>query len=281
MPPLRDHQSSVTTKLLLVGEHGSGKTGALASLAQAGYNLRIIDVDNGIDVLSNLLRAKNSPYGVDALARVEYETLTDSRRNQGGRLVPGRATVWQRLVGLLTNWKTETADFGSITTWTTKDILVIDTLRFAARAALQFVLAMNARLGQKPFQSDYGDAQELVIQLLETLADESVKSNVIVNTHIKYLGDDNGPLTGFPMTVGKALDSQVGGYFNTVLLARATGKGDQLKQKIITKTAAAGLGAGVIALKNTAPLSVRAEYDLSSGLAEYFKAVRADTGTGE
>ena len=56
MPALSDHQSSQTTKMLFIGDSGSGKTGALASLAAAGYNLRILDVDNGVDILANLLR---------------------------------------------------------------------------------------------------------------------------------------------------------------------------------------------------------------------------------
>ena len=96
MPKLENHQSTNITKMLLVGDSGSGKTGALASLAKAGFNLRIIDVDAGLDVLSNLLRDPSSPYGKEALARVEFETVTDPMRVSGGKLIPAKATVWQR-----------------------------------------------------------------------------------------------------------------------------------------------------------------------------------------
>jgi len=53
MPKLGDHQSKSTTKMLFVGDSGAGKTGALASLAAAGYHLHIMDLDNGLDVLNN------------------------------------------------------------------------------------------------------------------------------------------------------------------------------------------------------------------------------------
>ena len=50
MPNLSKHQSSEFTKLLLMGDSKSGKTGALASLVLAGYKLRILDFDNGLEI---------------------------------------------------------------------------------------------------------------------------------------------------------------------------------------------------------------------------------------
>ena len=34
------------TKCILLGDSGTGKTGALASLVKAGYKLRVLDLDN-------------------------------------------------------------------------------------------------------------------------------------------------------------------------------------------------------------------------------------------
>ena len=51
MPSLSAHQSNDYVKLLLCGDSGSGKSGALASLVGAGYKLRILDMDNGLDSL--------------------------------------------------------------------------------------------------------------------------------------------------------------------------------------------------------------------------------------
>lgn len=270
MAALSDHKSTSTTKLLFIGDSGAGKTGALASLAKAGFNLRVIDVDAGLDVLSNILRDPRSPYGPEALARVEYETVTDQMKNQGGKLIPARATVWQRVAQLLDKWEPPQASskLGGITTWGPQDVLVIDSLTMLSNACLNFVLSMNARLGQQPHQSDWYTGQQMMESLLQMLYDDGVKCNVIVIAHIAYIGEEDGPVRGYPNTLGKALPPKVGRYFNTILMAKTTGSGANQKRKILTNTT------GVVELKNTAPLRVKTEYPLETGLAEYFADVR-------
>jgi AAA domain len=271
MPSLSAHQSSATTKLLFIGDSGSGKTGALASLAGAGYNLRIADLDNGLDVLSNLLSDSKSPYGNLALPRVSYQTLTDPMRNVGGKLIPRTATVWQRLVKLLDNWKTDSEDFGPLSTWTPEDVLVIDSLTLASNAAMNFVCSMNGRLGQQPHQGDWYAAQQLIESLLQMLYDDGIKCNVIISSHIAYIGEENAPQRGYPASLGRALSPRIGRYFNSVLMARTSGSGNALKRKILTTST------NLVELKNTAPMRVKAEYDLATGLADYFKDVRSQT----
>lgn len=268
MPSLSDHQSAKTTKMLLLGDSGAGKTGSLASLAGAGYNLRILDLDNGLDVLANLLKDTNSKYGKEALGRVSYETLTDPMRNVNGKLIPRSATVWQRAAKLLDNWKTETTDFGPISTWGSQDVLVIDSLSLLSTAALNFVLSMNARLGQQPHQSDWYGGQQLIESLLQMLYDEGVKCNVIITAHVAYIGEDNGPVKGYPNTLGKALSPKVGRYFNSTLMARTSGSGANQKREILTTTS------NIVELKNTAPTKVKDRYPLDTGLADYFADLR-------
>src|ERR1700756_571809 len=105
MPRLVDHQSADTTKLLFLGDSGAGKTGALASLAGAGYRLRIADFDNGLDVLHNILLDAKSPYGAQAAENVRYMTLQEERKVVGGKLMVVKAIAWQRLTLLLQNWR--------------------------------------------------------------------------------------------------------------------------------------------------------------------------------
>lgn len=269
MTKLSNHQSATTTKMLLIGDNGGGKTGALASLADAGFNIRIVDLDNGVDVLRNLLSDSKSIYSREAIERVDVETLTDPMKVSGGKLIPAKATVWQRAIGLLDNWKTDSADLGNISTWTDKDVLVIDSLTMLSTAALAFILSLNARLGQQPHQSDWYAGQQLVESLLQKLYDSNVKCNVIVNSHITYIGEENGPQKGYPASLGKALSPKIGSYFNTILMAKSVGIGANAKRKIITNNTA------MVELKNTAPLRVQAEYSIETGLAEYFKAVRS------
>lgn len=291
MAKLSDHHSAQITKMLFIGDSGAGKTGALASLADAGYNLRILDLDSGLDVLANLLKDK-SRYDPGAISRVEYETITDRMRKAGDKLIPATASVWQRTAKFLDGWGAQALveaqrrareqgedptkvvlpenvkGLGGIASWTDQDVLVIDSLTMLSTAALNFVLSLNARLGQQPHQSDWYQGQQLIESLLQMLYDESVRCNVIVISHIAYIGEENGPVHGYPNTLGKALPPKVGRYFNTTLMAKTTGQGTMLKRKILTNTA------GAVELKNTAPTKVKPEYPLETGLADYFRDVR-------
>lgn len=265
MGNIANHGSGKVTKILCLGDSGSGKTGALASLAAAGYNLRIVDVDNGLDILRDYMTNPASPYSKEAAQRVEFETITDSMKQLAGRLIPVNASVWTRVIDLLDNWKTPTAAFGNISSWTDKDILVIDTLSILADHALKFMLKLNMRLGQKPHQGDWYDAQMLVMGLLEKLYDDAVKCNVIVNCHIRPIEDNNKIVKMYPESVGKTFSPKIGRYFNNVVLFDKAGNNKVIKTK----------GTNTIDLKTSAPLKVKEIYQIQNGLAELFKDLRA------
>ena len=278
MPTFENFSKSQVCKLMLIGDSGSGKTGSLASLAAAGYNVRIADLDNGVEVLADYLTNPESMYkkpqkGIwtaenaeGILQRVRYETLTDKMRNQGGKLVPKAATVWTRLVKLLDNWETETDKLGPVSSWTPQDVLVIDSFSFACKAAMAWILMANNRASGPAQQSDWYAAQGLIESLLQTLYDEGVNCNVIVTAHVKY--SDSEPRRGEIEGLGKALTPKIGRYFNSILMAQTVGVGAQEKRKILTKSTS------YVELKNPAPLRVQKEYDLGTGLAEYFRDVK-------
>lgn len=268
MSKLADHQSASTTKMLIVGDSGTGKTGCLGSLAAAGYNVRIIDLDNGVDILRAVMTDPKyvpSVYPADAISRVDYETLTDQMKNTNGRLTPGKATVWQRMTKLLELWKTETADYGSITTWTSKDVLVLDNLSRATTAATNFLQSMSARLGQKVNWDEIYGTQQLLETLAQTFFDEAVKCQVIVLAHPDYIEDQSGVKRGYPATIGNKLSPRFGGYFNNVVETKSSGSGAGRTRKILTK------GSGAIEVKTSNPGVVKAEYSIETGLAELFK----------
>lgn len=277
MPTLTAHQSSVITKLLLLGDSGTGKTGALASLAKAGYNLRILDFDNGLDILANLLRDDPA-----ALERVNFQICTDQTRVAGNQMIPG-AQAWGRAIQTLGNWPD---GIGKIDTWTPRDILVIDSITFAGKAAVRFVLNLNGRIADLPRWDDYYTAQGLLEKLLATLYSDSVKCNVIAISHVREIGkmhtkldakgrpvqvEEEGSRKGYAETgTGKALSPTIGRYFNAILLADIEGSGQSARRLIRT------VPHGNIGLKNANPVRVKPSYPLATGLADYFAAVRQE-----
>ena len=273
-------------KLILIGDSSSGKTGSLASLASVGYNLRILDLDNGLDILKSVLTDPKSPYDKSAVERVHYKTITETMRIMGGSLLPASATVWPSLLKTLDKWTEPEAEgqpainFGPVTSWGLDDILVIDSLTAAANAALIFNAGMNQRIGKNDYR-DIGAAQTNISYLLQLLTGSSVKCHIVVISHINYvddsgaptLVDDKGnaldkPQLGYPNAVGKALSPLIPRYFNSMLLAKTEGSGSATRHMLYTKPL------GIVGAKSSAPLSTPNSYPLATGLADYFKAVR-------
>lgn len=295
MASLASHHSSISTKLLFLGDSGMGKTGALASLALAGYNLRVMDFDNGLDVLVGLLRPGVAPYNLTpeqsaaAIARIEYVTLTDTFKAMGGRMFPTASKAWGQAVGLLSKWKgpnPDDLDLGPVDKWGPKDVLVVDSLTFAGKAAVRFILSLNGKLAATPQWTDYFAAQQLVESMLAMLYSESIKCNVVVLAHVREIGkkqtiekdgkaitvEEEGSRRGYAETgTGSALSPNVGRYFNGVVLADIVGDGAHARREIHT------VPRGNIGLKTPAPGLVKPVYKLHTGLADYFAAVRGES----
>lgn len=275
MPTLDEHQSNDVFKGCLIGDSGEGKSGALASLAHVGYNLRIIDMDNGLDYLKNVLR-KESP---DSLKRVVYETLTNKMQGVMNKFLPvGTPNAWSRMTKLLTKWEVGTPgqpgyyNLGPVATWGKQDILVIDTLTSASQNAMLEVLALNGRLATKVEIQDYDEAMRMVEGLLALLFSDTIKCNVLVLSHILYTEVGSGLIKGFPNTIGQKLSPKVPRYFNNVIRVARKGDGSMAKRFIQT------VSFGGVELKNSNPtLSPELEFSgVNGGLATVFQTIVGD-----
>jgi hypothetical protein len=285
MPNILQHQASRSTKMLLIGNSGTGKTGALFSLAEAGYNIRLLDLDNGADILLNLAKQSVAKGKPEPASRIIYETVTEKRKAVNGRpMIDGIPKQWTTAMNFLQHWKVADKidsadaskviepgyDLGPTTTWGEKDVLVIDSLTMLSLAAMNHILAINNRLGQPPQQSDWGQAMELIEQMLGLLYSTAIKCNVIVIAHITYVESEipGGQTRGFPNTLGQKLPPKVAMYFNSTVLAATRGQGAGTKRLLITRPD------GVIDVKNPAPLNMPGELPIETGLAEFFRVVR-------
>lgn len=294
MPKARNHQSSQFTKMLLLGDSGTGKTGSLISLIKAGYLLYILDFDNGIDVLVNYLRDEKPVPGsnLEPLDMLDYITITDKFTKVGDKAVAVNTNVWPRALQYLGRWtnKGETYkglnaqgqpanlplppdkiwDEGVPADWGPNKILVIDSFTFLCNAAMRYILKLNGRPAGPVWESDWNESQKLVEDFLALLYDESFQTNVIVCAHVAINTTKEGVTTAFPNALGKKLGPKVGRYFNSMLEVRRTGDGANAVRTINT------VPKGFLELKNPAPLRVKPSYPIATGLADYFKAVRGE-----
>lgn len=250
-------------KLLLIGDSGTGKTGALGSLVSAGFELFILDLDNGTDILEYVV-----PEGLKS--KVHVETLTDSGRLTGAgtnqKIIKLNPQAFPKALGLLQRWKdSETGeDFGPVSSWTTDRVLVVDSLSFLGMAALDYILAKNGRGGEQPFQSDWGEAMRMLEQTLQIVYSSEIKCHVIMNSHVDFQQPEGGGVAkGLPMGLGAKLSPKIGRYFNMTLLTKSRGSGDSTKRVILTKPE------GLVEVKCPI-LTAPRELSIETGLAELF-----------
>lgn len=250
--------------------HNSGKTGALTSLVKAGYKLRILDFDNGLDTLKQFVLYECP----DKIDNIEFRTLTDKRKfSPEGSIIDGVPKAFTEGTKMLDRWKYKDndgneTDLGTPYTWGPDTILVIDSLTRMSDAAFEWRLAMTIAQsrGKYDMRAVYGDAQDAVEYILATLYSESFRTNVIVVSHIRYMERQDGMTKGYPKSVGSALSPNIPTYFNSVAQFETS-----LGGKRTLKTHATAL----LDLKNPAPFKMEKEYSITTGLADFFGVLRS------
>lgn len=261
MPSLDTLIASPVTKMLLMGDSGTGKTGALAALVKAGYKIRMIDMDNGWESLAAAVK-NTCP---EKLNTVEVESFRDKYKSTlAGPMLDGTPSAFVNALKLLDHWKVGDKDLGKPSEWGPECVLVLDSLTFFADAAYNWAKFMNP--GVKDNRQIYYGAQEGVEHALALLTGESFKTNVIVTAHIKFIDMPDGTKRGYPTAVGSALSPTIPRYFNSVACCQTKPGG---KREIQT------LSTAIMDLKNPASFKMANSLPIETGLADFFKTLRA------
>lgn len=259
MPKLTEHHSGKFTKILYLGDSGTGKTGSLVSLVAAGYKLHVLDFDNGLDVLKEFAK-KECP---DKLANVDYETVRDQyKAGPTGPMVAGLPKALVNSLKFLNKWSDESVP----AEWGPDHILVLDSLTGLGKAAFEWAKGMSP--GAKEPRQWYHTAQQAVDNVLSMLTSEAFHANVIVIAHVQFVENQDGSIRGYANTIGKALGPMVPTYFNTMVLAKTSGFGANVKRSIVT------VPTSMIDLKNPAPFKVDQELPLGTGLSTLFNKLK-------
>lgn len=258
MPSLEGANIAPVTKLLLIGDSGTGKTGSLASLVETGYKVRILDMDNKVanGILPQILKQRCP----DKLKSVDFEPLRDKFKSSAlGYIADGIPQAYTKALALLDKWSDGTVpkDWGSNT------VLVVDSLTFFADAAFNWAKSMNP--SAKDPRQWYGTAQDGVEHTLAVLTAATFNTNVIVISHITYMDRPDGMTKGYPSSVGKALGPTIPAYFDNMAECRTQG-GKRTIQTIPT---------AMVDLKNPASFKMAPTLPIETGLADFFKTLRS------
>lgn len=271
MPSLSDHQSNSYTKLLLLGDAKSGKTGSLVSLVKAGYKLRILDFDNLLDIL----KYKCLEECPDKLDNVEYRSIRDKyKAGLAGSMIDGKPKAWIDAIRMLDNWKYDDVDLGKPAEWGADSILVIDSLSRLCDAAYDHheSIIPRGKSGDFDGRAVYGNAQDDVEKVLAMLTSPSFGTNLIVIAHGTYMDLPDGTTKIFPQGVGQKLSPKIPQYFpNYIRYKNIAGKRTiQLSSD------------PMIDLANTNPGAFEGKtLPIETGLAEFFAALRGAPAKSE
>lgn len=260
MPTLMEHQSNEYTKCMVIGDSGTGKTGGLTSLVKAGYELRILDMDNGLEPLkTHILR--ECP---EAIQKVRFRTIRDKyKASSTGPVIDGPPKAFVEALKMLDHWRDGEVDLGKPAEWGPNVILGIDSLTLLSNGAFEWAKGLNP--GSKDPRPWYGQAQQAIEKTIAWITSETYQTNVIVIAHVKYTENDDGTRKGYPNSIGAALGPIIPRYFNSIALTQ-TSKGE----KRILRT----IPTNQIDLKNPKPFEMAKEYPIETGLAEFFEVLR-------
>lgn len=220
MPNLVDSAPG-PNKAIVLGDSGSGKSGAKACLIAFGYKVRSLDTDNGNKLLRALLTDERYPYAEVARQRnvdlreafhfmpistpTIVRTIKHSIKTSIGyaevaerMLTPKDGKAWSRIVEMLAEWKDDELgiNYGPVDTWDDSCVLDIDSFTTVSRQAYYMNQEFNGRLGAAEegytHQKDVGGAQSQLRRLLETLFNPAIKCHVLLNGHIYRIDDSRG-----------------------------------------------------------------------------------------
>jgi hypothetical protein len=251
MPTLAKPSSNTLVKLLLIGDSGTGKTGALASLVKAGFHLRIIDMDNKVagGILPQLLTTD------EERSRVQFVSLRDKFKiGPAGPIPDGTPKAFSDAMKAMEKWPDDGTDPAK---WGPTHVLVLDTLTFLATAAYDWAKAMNPTA--KEPRTWFYTAQQQIEDVVSLLTNGAFATNVIVTSHITYQALTEGTTKGFPSSIGKAIGPKLPGFFEHMGV---------VNQKKISFIPTAFIDS------KTPLLSVTAAFPRETGLADFFAAAR-------
>lgn len=268
MAKLSNIKTDTPIKLLYIGDSGSGKTGSLVSLVAAGYKIRMLDYDSGIDSLRTFAHHQ-CPEKLDNIDVIQLRDKikvqpTAVYNGQAGPVVPpGQAKAFTDGLKFLDKWDDDSVP----AEWGTDTVFVLDSLSAFGRAAFAWAQGMNP--SAKDPRQWFGQAQKGIEDTIALLTSPAFNTNVIVISHVNYKEVTDGLTKGYPNAIGVALGPIIARYFNTLVLAESTGAGKLTRRKIKT------VPTGIIDLKSPIPFTLEAELPLETGMATLFQQLKA------
>lgn len=214
-------------RILVAAESGAGKTALLASLANAGWQLKIQDFDGGLEILRYRVKPACKK-NVSLETYVDKKMQVEKKTNSGTMLVTVPSTTNNAFGESETDRKQKWPDGGCIFDWGPECIYVLDSYSFWFESAIFHIMRIN---GWGRYES-MGQAVGFAQQFLDDLKSPRIKCQILVMFHLQTSPDKfTDELCLFPASIGRDLPYKVGRFFNTALSIETAGE----KKTLITR----------------------------------------------
>lgn len=168
-----------------IGFPGTGKTGALASLANAGYKIRGLSWEGNFEPLVAY---------ADPRADIDIVMLQDKLRS-GDKFVEaaGIPTAFSDALRLMQEWKYKDDDgnevnLGKSSEWGSDTIVFLDSMTSGAQSSKLRAMKMNNKTPATMTSAVWGHAVADWNNFIEILKNDRNRFHLIINTHKQILG---------------------------------------------------------------------------------------------
>lgn len=168
-----------------IGYPGSGKTGALAALANVGYKLRVLDFEGNYEPLIGFC---NDNVDVDIV------TLQD-KIDEGEKYlnVVGIPQAFNKALKLMNHWKWKgddgnEVDLGDPKDWGPDHIVVVDSLTSLKDAIKRRAIKMGNVSPQDMRSATWGHGVADLMNFIEKLKNAERRYHLVINCHKQIIG---------------------------------------------------------------------------------------------
>jgi hypothetical protein len=224
-------------KILLMGPSGTGKTYFIGQLIEAGFKVRALFLEPGMESVGQYFQDKKKPLPEHydphyiAPAATPWSALISSAKSLNtldqkalANMTDPNKSKYNEFIEVLTtlsNYKSDHTGeiLGAADSWGTDTFLVIDSLSGLSMAA------MNLVVGGKPVksQADWGMAMDTIERFITKLTTD-LRCHVMMISHIEREGDEiSGGSSIGVSTLGKKLAPKIPRFFSDVILTQRTG----------------------------------------------------------